>query len=1597
MKKTLLVILAAISFGYGSAQVYNNEWIDYNKTYYRFKVGATGLYRISQSVLNSLGLGTVQAQHFQLWSQGQEVPIFTSVSSGTLGASDYLEFYGQINDGSLDKKLFKYDSLQMNDKWSMYADTAIYFLTVNTASANKRFLNPGNNVAANVLPAESYLTYNLVSYFKTALNNGYGVNLGEIIYSASYETAEGWASAPIAAGKTLTSKQSNLYVYASGPAANFSAVVAGNTSANRTVTIRLNGSITTSGTASGFNNTTLKNNTISLSTFTGDTASFVFSHSGTSSDNIVVAGYQLSYPRQFNFGNATQFFFEMPAGSAKYIEISNFNYGTGTPVLYDLTNNYRQVAVVEGGLVKFVLPASAVARKLVLLSTQASHMYAVTSATARSFVNYGLAANQGDYLIVSHSNLFNDGKGNDYVEQYRQYRASATGGGYNAKTILIDQLIDQFAFGVKHHPASIRNFAAYALANFTVQPKFIFLMGKGVHYYDLRRYEKNASIDKYAMVPTFGWPSSDNLLTATRLTHTATIPTGRLSVISGAEVGVYLDKVKTFEQVQLTSTQDLNGKRWMKNVAHITGGLTDAGLAALIGYYMNNYKATASDSLLGADVYNFSKNSGLTASGGKTLEQLFEEGLTMVTYFGHSSPNSIEFNLDNPNSYNNTGKYPLIVINGCNSGNLFVFDTLRPYTGGTLSEKFVLADKKGSIAYIATTHYGLPTQLDYVNTAFYKNIARAMYGQSLGSIMQTTMQQVRSNYPADYIAQTHVEEINLHGDPALRMNPHTQPDFVITEPLLSFNPTEISQADTKVKITARVVNIGRAIKDSVTIRIQRMLPDSSIANLGDYRIKAPALTDSVVINLNLNPSVDKGTNSIIVTIDPNNLIAELSESNNTVSKSFTIIEDEIRPIWPYNFAITDNKNEPLYASTAYALSENKQYIMQLDTTELFNSPLKVTKTITAKGGVFKFDPGLTYKDSTVYYWRVAVGPITANTRWLNSSFTYINGGQDGFAQAHYYQYKKNSFAGIKIDSSTYKFGFDNITRQLLIRTGLYPYYNWDQININVDQEQLDYYGCVYNCVQFAVYDPVTLQPWKNYQSGSLGTYGSYPVCNPAADGSRYFFEFPYDDTAYRRRAMDFMDAIPNGYIISVTNLGYTGNTTFIDKWKADTSRLGSGKSLWHKFKQYGLTQIDSFYKNLPFLFVFKKGDAANFATRQYMGSNQTVQVIGIDNVPGTSVTGKMESAWMGPVNFWNRMKWKEVLPAGATTSRTIDIIGKNTSGTEVQLARVYNAKDTAIDFIDATAYPYLKLRMNNADTKNAQTIQLNNWMLTADHIPEGAVSPYQVFTVKDTLAPSDTLKLQARFVNVSNILFDSVKVKLTITDPSGLKRIYYNKPDGSRYDMLIGGDSMLISFEVPLTGLFGMQKIILEVNPDDDQPEMHHFNNYIFKTLYVTSTPVCPGTTQVYSAGTAKTGDVYQWQVNTGSGYANINNGTLYSGTTANILQVNVASAPTSMYGYKYKCKITNGTLVSYSPEYLLKFSATWTGNNSTAWGNTANWDCGILPDANTDVVIPAGLPRYPVINNGVTATCRSLKAMPGSTVQVNTGGTVEIKGPPGN
>ncbi|HUQ97297.1 MAG TPA: hypothetical protein VM010_06505, partial [Chitinophagaceae bacterium] len=367
MKKFLFSLILFCSFA-AQGQHYYNEWIDYTKTYYKFKVGKTGLFRIPQTTLASAGMGNESAETFQLWRNGAQVPVYTSITSGALSATGYIEFWGEMNDGKPDKELYKKPQYQLNDKWSLETDSATYFLTVNTAGSNLRLADAPNNTAGNTLAPEPYFMYTAGTYYRNQLTLGYAINVGTYLYSSSYDDGEGWTSGDIDSVGLLTATLNNLFVYPSGPDAILKFNAFGKAIQTRRVGVRLNNTVVDTMLHMDFFDAARKSYPIPISLLTSNTAVIQFDNmADVRDDRMVVAQHELVYPRQFNFGGASNFEFTLPEKSTEsYLEISGFSYGTTPPVLFDLTNSQRYVGDISAApIVRFVIPPSATERKLV--------------------------------------------------------------------------------------------------------------------------------------------------------------------------------------------------------------------------------------------------------------------------------------------------------------------------------------------------------------------------------------------------------------------------------------------------------------------------------------------------------------------------------------------------------------------------------------------------------------------------------------------------------------------------------------------------------------------------------------------------------------------------------------------------------------------------------------------------------------------------------------------------------------------------------------------------------------------------------------------------------------------------------------------------------------------------------------------------------------------------------------------------------------------------------------------------------------------------------------------------------------------------------
>ena len=1442
MKKilTALFLLTAIAT---HAQL-NNSWIDYSKTYYKFKVGADGVNRINQATLAAAGLAGTPAEQFQLWRNGEQVRIFTSVASGQLSTTDYIEFWGKLNDGKKDRGLYIKAGYQLSDAYSLFSDTSTYFLTVNqNTSANLRFTNATNDVAGNSLPADNYFLRTIKKTYRDQMNRGYAVSVGEYVYSSSYDLGEGWTSYDAAPCCNLFYQFTGLNVYGGAPANSVSFYVSafGNALNTRNFKVKffsnqileqpMNFFDTVKTTLGNLPNNLLQSPDYLLVDMNGN--------STVATDRVVVAELALTYPSKFNFNNQKNFEFDLqPSPAGNFLVIDNFNSGAATPVLYGLSDGTRYVGDISiAGKVRFALPAAVNSRKFILVNQEAANLTAVNTLITKNFVNYAVAANQGDYIIISNPKLYNDGNGVNYVDQYKQYRASANGGSFNTTIVSIDELTDQFAFGIKKHPASIRDFIRFANQRFAIQPKYIFLIGRGINAMEYRVNENDPIVEQIDLVPTFGWPASDVLLACEQGTNVPLTPVGRLAAINGTEIKHYLNKVIEYEQNQVRASQCGSNRAWMKNIIHVVGGADSLENAQFLGY-MNGYKAIVEDTLLGARVETFVKTStaAVEQANGERIEQLINEGASELSYFGHSSANTLAFNLTSPELYNNTGKYPFFNISGCSAGNFFTFDPQRPSSSLSISEKWIMAENKGAIGFLASTHLGIPPFLNFYNAQFVNNYGRAMYGNTVGNQIKKVLQTLGSNPAAlDFYTRIHLEEINLHGDPAIRVNSFPKPDYAIEEASVKISPSIITVAETSFNVNVKIINLGRAISDSIRITIKRRLANDSVQTIYNQLWPATLYSDSLSIDIPINPLTDKGQNKITVSIDADNRIDEICETNNTIVKDVFILEDEVRPVSPYNYSIVNTQNITYSTSTANPLGVFRQYLMEIDTTALFNSPYKKQYTANGVGGLIQYTPtDITFTDSTVYYWRTSMVPINGSLPvWNSFSFVYLSAGGPGYNMSHYYQHLKSTYSSnIRLDNDR-QFRFKEVQRDLQIKTGLYPYTGYDRISMTIDFTQYDYYGCNYHVLQFYVFDSATLEPWVNYNTAGSGRFGSRPVCSTP---TRNFFEFIYQDTGYRRKAMDFIDALPTGVYVSVTNFGYTTNTTFIDTWKADQARLGVGNSLYHKLKSVGFSEIDSFYKNRPFVFVFRKNDP-NFTPRQFMGVTEADQLNTNIVLPSRFKSGSIESPLLGPARSWKTLHWRgKSIEAVSHDDIKIEVYGVKPNGTKDLLSTIQPSIDTSLAFINAATYPFIKLKMLGNDEIYATPNQLQYWRINADYLPEGSVAPNVVFRMKDTVEQGETINFALAFKNVSMANFDSLKVKFVITDRNNVPHTIILP----KQKALLTGDTLLINYNIDTRNYPGANTLYVMVNPDNDQPEQYLFNNFIFKDFFVNTDKVNP-------------------------------------------------------------------------------------------------------------------------------------------------------------
>ncbi len=1408
------------------AQTYGNEWIDYSKTYYKIKVARDGIYRIPASALSAAGvpINSVTGGQFTLFSKGEVVPIYVT-TSGLFAANDYIEFIGKKNDGAVDLQMYEDPSFQGNPYYSLINDTAAYFLAWNTVQPSQFYTAVANDLT-NLPTKELYCTTTLVlSTTNSTYNQGKpAVLAGASLYESIFDEGEGYGDATFNLGAKNYALPTPSVLQSPALQATLRVHVVSTSISDHRLRVSLNALPVLVDTQfygyklnkwqwSFASNNLAANNTL------------VTSANGNGSvDRNQLMMATLTYPHNFNVSGASRFEFQLlPNVGTKYLEFTTFSSASTTPILYDITNLMRIEGQNGSATQRFKLPAhnGASERNLYLSNTSATELVSVSALERVSFINYSNPVNRGAYIIITSSRLTNDGNGNNWVNEYARYRASAAGGGYSVSTVLTEQLYDQFSYGVNKHPAAIRNFMAFAVATWVdKRPQYLFLIGKGREYRDMR---SSSGVFNNCLIPTWGYPGSDMLLAGTPGTMVPSVPVGRIAAQTPLQVKNYLDKVILFEAEQNRvgdPYQTIADKLWTKEILHLGGG-NNSSEQSTFKFYLENFEDIVRDTFYGGNVTAFYKNSSnpIQIAQGNFLTNRINNGVSLITFFGHSSPNSFDFTIDDPNNYNNSPKFPFILSNGCYSGNIF-------NEAPGISEDFIFAANKGAIGFLATTALSSSNGLSNYSRNFYYNLSPENYLSTVGELMKTTIIDIENCCNSSFNRMV-AQDLILHGDPALKINPHNRPDYDLEAQNVYFDPPVVTLQTDSFDLYVAIANLGMAIDTNIRLEVIRTLPDG---NSFTYFIDVPGThyLDTFKITIPTGTGEAFGINQLQITIDAGDKVPqELSETNNTLGLTFSILSEDVYPIHPYEFAIVPKQGVILKASTANAFATQKTYIMEIDTTELFNSSLKRSTSLTQIGGVLTWAPGIVMVDSVVYYWRVGIDSTGNGTpyRWRNSSFVYLTDEFPGWNQSHYYQWLKDEYQNLQLPANR-QFKFADDVKTVTVRTG-----TWNGQGGALPFDQMAYFinnvkKQDWNCggtggfgggVTIAVIDPATGNNWVSRyadvvtdpQSGfRINNIHKSIHCKTIDVGG---FMFPVNTAYWQDRIVDFINSVPTGYYVlvySVNNADYTG-------W---------GAPLRAAFTGLGSTAINQLVTqsgNSPWIMFATKGTPS---TIQEVTGNSINDILNFNtSVTASWYEGQMTTPLIGPAFEWGSVHWRwESLELNSDDIASIDVIGVNNAGVETVLIPGLTALDQQLTSINAAQYPYLKLRLTTRDDTARTPIQLEYWRVLYKKVPEAALNAFQLYQFTDSISLGDNMRLDIAVENVSPMDMDSLLVKYTIITANRAEYVEY-----VRYDSLRAFQSvnLVYQFNSSCNCLDDLNTLVIEINPDEDQPEQYHFNN----------------------------------------------------------------------------------------------------------------------------------------------------------------------------
>jgi len=1416
MKKFLLFFVTCLLTSFLYSQTYNNTWIDYSQTYYKIRIAQEGIYVLTFPQISSAGLGSVAISNLRLYRRGTEQLLWVkdSNTNSIWDNGDSLYFYARPHDGLDDAELYASATHQPNTKFSLFGgDTASYFLTTSSTPSTQRYTLYQNNTFTSPLFTQGITIFS--EQLATAYYNGRGCwNTGNLaghptwpgmpeIYNPEFTNGEGRIGtvigSPFTADFTISTPLANTtssdsvilelkFTGLSGSSsANPTYGGCSNNAAGHNVLLIWNGNNITSFNWAGF---TVHTRTVKFpASWLTLSNTLSIQHSGSNS-SIAFNQYTISYPKLLNENDITAKEMLVLKGGIGDNYFKRYGItGSGKAYFFDMTNKVVCQGIMHADTAKIIINNGGT-DKTGFFSVE-SEIKPCPNPELTAFANLpaGISANY-DFIIITHKNLMSS------ANEYLTYRSTK----YNAKIYYIDEIMNEFAFG-DFTPLALKRMGKYMTNVWNPLPsqkrRHVLLLGKCV---SLTGNSNNN------LIPTWGTPASDNIfignfdnnqiLTNDRLTI------GRLTATNNAEVTAYLDKVKSFEQQ--------GAQAYLKNALHLGGGANKWEIDTISHILKNIMGSVIEGYPYGGDVFTHTKDFTKPIVGDimSTIFNKINNGVGVINFLGHGTTQNWDVAIDDVTKYENKDRYPFIISNGCQTGDFAL-------AGSSIGENFLKTPEKGGVIYLggsATTWLGVVDQ--YVDT-LYTKLFQDTSNVPIGDAVQNTLKNYM-NVPSPYIPafRNHARYVCLQGDPSLKLELPSKPDFTIHANDITILPKNTSLQADSFMVQAIIRNDARAYKDSIQYRIS---VNNKIVYQKAYTGKLYN-RDTLRVWISTKNIQLFENNSICAALDYQNLISELDEGNNSACKSFYLPKNKAIAMYPIKYQIVSTPTVKLVATAEnMATQPNTTFTFQIDTISTFNSGfLKTYSDIPTKNYQAEVTLPFSLNDSTAYFWRVKMNSGSAQEYWANSNFTYISNSPSGIAQVHLQQYNdgKKYLLNINPTEKLWTFSPNSATIDINTSTGY-------SVNGAVG---LDVNCCctgAYTGLFIAVMHPTSLKAWEAPFGGfDCGNNGGFYFNSPA-----YCFNQNGKD-----KIPAFINSIPDGYIVFA--------------WKFATANITLStfnEQTYQAFENIGSANIRNFNDNESFIIFGRKGAGIGSALEKGYDPSLSVPMTGqsafLRVVYNTFwYEGKYEYERIGPASSWNSLHWNtnttRLDPMGDTI--TYNIYGVRPDGTKSLLKeKVKTYQNTDLSTISASNYPYLDIEANFKDTLFNTAPQLRHNLVFYTGIGDLTLDPATwKSNIGDTINFDASIQAEIYVRNVSPYPVDSVWVHYYLSNAYSNEKIMLKT---EKIRSLFGiSDSLLLPISTTLLGnAEGWYDVVVEVNPNKNPLEQHYHNNTFKKRVYI--------------------------------------------------------------------------------------------------------------------------------------------------------------------